>query len=583
MPKTAERLAIDRRLLHLRAFLLCLAALLGGALWFFQIVKGDQYVELASQNRLRILRLPAPRGEIVDRDGAPLGVNVRTFEVQGYPMDLLAEGNLDRVVQLLRRHGIPAAPTDLKERIERQYVAPYRAVAVASNLTLAQIADLVSDPAFGNLLFPFPVWRRVYPAGPLAVHVVGYAAEISREELEADASGRYRGGDVVGKSGVESTYEDLLRGEVGEIAVEVDSRGRRLREVGHLEPRQGKKIRLTIDLAAQRFASELMGDRRGAIVALDVRDGAVRVLYSSPSYDSNPLAWGISAKEWGALLGDRERPMMNRAMSGAYPPGSTFKAVTATAGLEERVVSPQTTVYCPGAFTLGNRTFRCWRHSGHGSEALLGALRDSCDVYFYQVGAWLGVDRLLKWAERFGVGRPTGIDLPGESSGNLGGREWKRKRFGESWYKGDTVNYAIGQGYLLMTPLQLARTYAAVANGGRLVVPHVYADVTPPAPLVGASQGTIRLVEAGLVEVAARGTGRAASGFGVSVAGKTGTAQNPHGEDHAWFAGYAPAENPRYAAVVLVEQGGHGASVAAPLVGKLLAFLVEQDRRRERR
>jgi penicillin-binding protein 2 len=273
--------------------------------------------------------------------------------------------------------------------------------------------------------------------------------------------------------------------------------------------------------------------------------------------------------------------MMDRAMSGAYPPGSTFKAVTAVAGLEERVVTPSTTVYCPGYFEMGNRTFRCWRRSGHGTESLLGAMRDSCDVYFYQVGSWLGVDRLLKWAARFGIGSPTGIDLPGESAGNLGGRAWKKKRFGESWYKGDTVNYAIGQGYLLMTPLQLARVYAAVANGGRLVVPHLDRDQVISAPSLGASPTTIRLVQQGLAEVVHRGTGKNAGGYGVSVAGKTGTAQNSQGMDHAWFAGYAPTDRPRYAAVALVEQGEHGASVAAPLVGRILAFLVMQDRGRD--
>jgi penicillin-binding protein 2 len=268
--------------------------------------------------------------------------------------------------------------------------------------------------------------------------------------------------------------------------------------------------------------------------------------------------------------------MMNRVTGGTYPPGSTFKVVTASAVLMENVANERSTTFCPGSFTLGPQTFRCWRRSGHGTESIVGALRDSCDVYFYEMSVKLGIDRLIKWSTAFGVGERTGIDLPGESRGNVAGREWKRARFKESWYQGDTVNYSIGQGFLLTTPLQIARVFAAFANGGKLVVPRLNAEKEPEWTEVGVSGQNMDLINRGIREVVARGTGRIAGRYGVQIAGKTGTAQNPHGEDHAWFVGYSPVNAPKYVVCVLVEGGGGGSSVAGPLAGQMLAYLVKR-------
>lgn len=576
MSNHLERFEWNQRLASFRLFLIAALALLVAGLFYFQIYQGDRFVELASKNRLRIIRLSPQRGSIVDTNGIPLAVDTRTFNVRAYPMDLQEQENIDEIVQLFNRHGIPVTADSLKESVEKQYFAPYRAVSVANNLTMAQIADLVADPDFHATLFPSSVWNRVYPAGALVAHVVGYVGEITQQELQAKRDARYQGGDIVGKNGIEAYYEERLCGDVGEEAVEVNSRGRRLQDIRYTEPHRGEDIRLTLDLAAQRFASELMANSRGVIVALDVEDGSVRVLFSSPTYDPNPLTWRISEKEWNALLTDKDRPMMNRAISGVYPPGSTFKIVTASAALMEHVMSVSTQVHCPGNFVLGPQTFRCWKRSGHGNRSLIGALRDSCDVYFYQAGLQLGVDRLLSWAGRFGVGKPTGIDLLGEVGGNIAGRDWKRRRFKESWFQGDTVNYAIGQGFLLTTPLQIARMYAAVANGGRLVVPRLNALEPARYENLGIPSVQMKLIQQGLIEVVKNGTGRQAGRFGVTVAGKTGTAQNPHGDDHAWFVGYAPAEKPRYVAVALVEGGGAGSSVTGPLVGQMLAYLVKE-------
>jgi len=574
MPNQYDIIDMEHRLRFLQSMAVVTMLLLLVGLAFFQIIKSDEYVNLASRNRLRILRIAPPRGVITDAKGAPLALNVRTFNINGYPIDLQKEENAKKVIALLNRNGIPMDTEGFKKLIERQYSAPYRAITVASNLTFAQVAEFVMDKDFKNTLFLAPVWRRSYPGGAFAAHVVGYVSEITKDELEERKGEDYRGGDIIGKNGIEYSYEETLKGHAGEEVIEVDSRGRKLRDISYVEPKRGQDVSLTIDLTAQRYAAELIGGYRGAIIAMDVNNGDVKCLYSSPSYDPNPLTWGISSKEWKALTDMVERPMMNRAISGAYPPASTFKVITGSAGLAYNVVNTRTTVRCPGYFEIGDRRFRCWQRSGHGTENILTALRDSCDVYFYQVGVWLGIDRLIAMAERYGVGEKTGIDIPAEVQGTLAGPEWKKEKIKENWYGGDTVNYSIGQGYVLMTPLQVLRVYAAIANGGKLLKPRLVSASQPEFRELGLSPQIISIMQNGLREVARSGTGRRASTFGVQVAGKTGTAQNAHGEDHAWFVGYAPADAPKYVAVAIAEAGKGGAAVASPIVGKMLNFLI---------
>lgn len=585
MSKQYDRADAERRLGVIYALLVVTFALLVSALAFFQLVKGEDYVRLASRNRLRIVKIMPPRGIISDRNGAPLAVNVRTFNVNGYPVDIMKDANAERVVALLQRNGIPMDREQLKAIIAKWYSAPYRAIPVARNLTLAQVSEMIMDKDFGDVLFLSQVWRRTYPSGAFTAHAVGYVGEITQEELETRKNNGYRGGDIIGKNGVEAVYEELLQGHAGEEVIEVDSRGRKLRDVSYAEPQRGVDITLTLDLAAQRYAAELLGSYRGAIIAMDVTDGSVICLYSSPSYDTNPLTWGISSKEWAELLDQKERPMMNRAISGAYPPASTFKIVTASAVLEGKAATTSTVVYCPGYFELGGRRFRCWHRSGgHGNENVLAALRDSCDVYFYQTSTWLGINKLIDMAGRFGVGEKTGIDLLAESSGNLAGPAWKKNKLKENWYGGDTVNYSIGQGYLLMTPLQVVRAYAAVANGGKLFKPRLNVNVKPEYEKLDVSPAIINILQRGLLDVTgSAGTGRRVSQYGVHVAGKTGTAQNSQGEDHAWFAGYAPADKPKYAVVVIAEAGRGGAAVAGPMVGKMLNLLVNGEKYEEPR
>jgi penicillin-binding protein 2 len=571
------RSVIDVRIRVCRFLMILSAAFLLLGLYFFQILHADKYIKLAWDNRLRLIRIPSSRGEIFDRNGSPLAVNITTFDILGYPLDLEKPGMIERLSLVFNKHGFPIDPENLSATIKRQFWTPYRVVRVITNLTLPQMADLVADPNFPTQCFPMAVWRRTYPAGSLVSNVLGYAGEISESELRQKTEGDYLGGDRIGKGGIEAYYEQSLRGRAGEESIEVDARGRRMRSIDYRPPLRGRNIKLTLDLGAQRLAADLLKGLRGAVVVMDAHTGGILVLCTSPSYDNNPLSWGISAKEWSALTDDPLHPMMDRSIAGVYPPGSTFKAMVAFAALEEKEVTTATSFFCAGEFQLGTRTFKCWKHWGHGTVRLVTALQDSCDVYFYQVGLRLGINRLVEWGRRFGLGARTGIDIPGEAEGNIAGIEWKKERFREPWYKGDTVNYSIGQGFLLMTPLQIARMYAFFANGGRLVTPYlVESSRVPPIPIAH-SPVNLDAVRRGLQDVVRQGTGWRAGTYGVTVAGKTGTSQNAHGNDHALFAGYAPADRPRYVAVAVIEAGEHGSSVASPIVGQVLSYLLVRD------
>ena len=548
--------------------------LLTGGLYFCQIYQGDKYIRLAHSNRLRLVRFPAPRGEIFDRNGVPLAVNDTTFSIMGYPLDLNTPEKLQHLSKVLMRHGIPMTVSDLEKTIKQQRLAPYRVMKIVPNLTMTQMAELVADYEFPHELFPLSVWRRTYPAGTTAANIIGYVGEISENELKLRAEDGYAGGDLIGKSGIERSYESVLRGSPGQEALEVDARGRKIRVLDAEAAVKGEDLHLTLDMGAQKLAVELLKNWKGAIVAMNVHTGAVLALASSPVYDNNPLAWGVSAREWNAIMNDPERPMLDRAIAGVYPPASTFKAFMSIASLEENAITQSTMISCRGGLRFGSHLFKCWKHSGHGSLNVIGGLQHSCDVFFYQAGLRTGIESLIKWGRKFHLGEPTGIDLPGESGGNIAGPEWKLRRFKTAWSGGDTVNYSIGQGYMLMTPIQIARVYAAIANGGKMVTPHLNVKGYKNPEDIGINPAKLEIVKRGLEAVVSRGTGSRAGRFGVHVAGKTGTAQNSHGDDHALFAGYAPADNPQYVAVAVIEGGKHGSSVAGPIVGQMLAHLL---------
>lgn len=579
-PTSELRPLIDSRLHLWRLFCLVGTLILLAGLFYYQVAQGDRYVQLATQNRLRVLRLPRVRGEIYDRSGRPLALNVLTFDLMAYPLDLTDEVK-EKLVTAATHAGLALTAEGLDKTIQRRFWAPYRAIPLLNDLTLTQVTTLLNNPSFPSEVFPQNRQRRTYPAGDLTAHVVGYVGEISEAELASStAEEDYQGGDILGKSGVERSYEKLLAGDPGEQVMEVDARGRPRGALSSEQAQKGLDLRLSIDLGAQQKAKDLIGDRRGSVVVLDVHTGDVVVLYSNPTFDPNPMAWGLTTGEWNALTSDPARPMMNRALAGQYSPGSIWKVITGYAALESGVVTAKTKIRCTGRYTLGNQTYRCWRHWGHGNEDILHALRDSCDVFFYETSQKVGIDRYIADATKFGLNGPLGIDLPGEEKGNLAGPTWKKRRNLGPWYKGDTVNYSIGQGYLLLTPLQMCSMFATVANGGYVVTPKVNADAPVQKRDAGLNKQSLALIRKGLELVTAPGgTGARANAYGVAVAGKTGTVQNAHGDDHAVFAGYAPASAPRYAAVIYLEGGLSGGREAAPLVGQLLAYLTKEEER----
>jgi penicillin-binding protein 2 len=417
----------------------------------------------------------------------------------------------------------------------------------------------------------------------------------------------YVTGDEIGQYGLERRWEELLRGQSGGQQVEVDALGRRVRVLHEVTDIPGDTVHLTLDLELQEAAYEALKGKEGTLVVLDVNSGAVLALASTPAFDPNIFARGIKNEEWSDLIKDRLRPLNNRAIQGQYPPGSTFKIIMAIAALEEGVVNPDAHIQDPGFFPFGNRSFRDWKKGGHGAVNLHKAIVESCDTYFYQLGPKLGVDRIAKWARAFGLGEKTGLALDDERSGVIPDTQWKRKRFRQPWFPGETVSVAIGQGYVTVTPLQLANMMAAVANGGKLYRPYL---VTKVESVDGATvreykpelvrkielkAETLNRVHKALADVVngTGGTGGAARSPLIQVAGKTGTAQviemkgaylkseqlSYFNRDHAWFVSYAPVDKPQIAVAVLVEHGGHGGSAAAPLAKKVFEKFVEQTQK----
>jgi len=449
--------------------------------------------------------------------------------------------------------------------------------------------------------------RRNYADGPMGAHILGYLGEIGAKQLKALKDQGYASGDEMGQYGLERRWETFLRGQSGGQQVEVDALGRRMRVLHEVPDVPGYTVRLTLDRELQETAFAALQGKQGTVVALDVNSGAVLAMVSTPAFDPNVFARGVKAEEWRALIKDQLRPLNNRATQGQYPPGSTFKIIMTIAGLEEGVIQPENHIFDPGFYFFGNRQFRDWKRGGHGAVDLHRAIVESCDVYFYQLGPRIGIDKIAKWARALGLGEKTGIALDSEMGGTVPDTEWKKKRFRQPWFPGETVSIAIGQGYLTVTPLQMANMMAAVANGGTLYRPWIVRSVESVTGAVIRQYGpekirsiefkpeTLERLRNGLADVVKlpSGTGGAARSNIVAIAGKTGTAQvvemkggyikseqlSYFNRDHAWFVSYAPVENPQIAVAVLVEHGGHGGSAAAPMAKKVIEKFIEQQSR----
>ncbi len=561
-------------------------------LWYLQVALGEQLLAQSESNRKRFVRLFAPRGMIVDRAGRTLAMNRPEFVVSVYPAEV---GDDDSVLRRLSEildmpfEQVLEAVGDRKQRAQRFYPVPL-AVGVPLDVVTRVEENRLWLP--GVSVNPQPV--RWYPDGKLASHVLGMLGEVNADELKELRSAGVAQGEYVGKMGVERAQERWLHGRAGGKWVEVDARGRQRREIEETPAEQGATVMLTIDKRLQRAAEEAFGNRVGAVVALDPRTGEVLLLASFPRFDPNAFARGVKPAVWREISSHPYHPLQNRAIGSRYPPGSTFKMVTAAAGLHTGVITPYTSFYCPGALQLGKWRFRC--HRRHGATGFVKAIGESCDVYFYQVGLRMGITALAEMAHAFGLGETTGIDLIGESKGNIPTPEWKRKRYKEGWYDGDTVNASIGQGFVQCTPLQMAQVAAAVANRGTIMKPFVVKQIIRSDGTVLQTEPTVlkqvplapqywEWLARGMRDavVGRGGTAHAANLPGIAVAGKTGTAEDPpRPKPHAWFICYAPMENPRIALAVVVEQGGHGGAVAAPIARHILETFFDIQHTRTR-
>jgi penicillin-binding protein 2 len=572
-----------RRLYVLAALVSAGMGLLLLRLLWMQVWQGAEYRRLAESNSVRSIPARAPRGLILDRhlkvlvDNQPsLAVGLTPAEILRHPED--TEGVMNRLSQELGMD-----EQEIRKKFDQQRQRPFAPARLTQDLDKRTLARLEESREQLPGLVIMQDSKRDYPAA-LASHILGYVGEITEKQLERLEDSGYRPGDLIGQTGLESLYDGVLKGEDGGRQVRINARGRELKVLGETPSHAGNNLVLTLDARLQAAAEEALGQNAGALVAIDPRNGEILAMASKPDFDLSLFSGRVRPAAWNRLISDERTPMSNRALQGLYPPGSVFKIITAAAGLETGAITPQWKAECFGLYWIATWPYRCWKEVGHGQIALEQAIVESCDIFFYQVGLRTKVEALHNYARLFGLGEKTGIDLPGEKAGLVPDADWKEQTQHMPWFPGNTVMMSIGQGYLLATPLQLACAIAAIANGGALVRPHIVQKITdpegmviqefPPSPRkeLGLKDETLRLLQRGMEGAVEdrKGTAWRARVEGVNVAGKTGTAQNPHGEDHAAFVCFAPVENPQIAIAVLVENGGEGGLTAAPMARAVL-------------
>jgi len=588
------------------AVVLILLLAVTGRLFYLQVINHEHFQTLSRENRVKIAPMPPTRGLIYDRNGVPLAENQVSFSLEIVPEQA---GNLTETLDELS-HLVEVSPADRQRflRLARQHRS-FEAVPLRFHLSEGEVARFSVNRLRFTAVDIQARLSRYYPLGALATHAVGYVGRINEWELQHLDSASYAGSSHVGKVGVEHYYEDLLHGKVGYEQVETNAQGRALRVLERTPPVAGDDLYLTLDVRLQAAAETAMGEFNGAVVALDPRSGAILAMVSRPGYDPNPFVNGIDAKSYRQLQADPNRPLFNRVLRGQYPSGSTIKPFVTLAGVEYGLVSGDRGVYCPGWYRLSgeDHKYRCWKHGGHGAVDMHRSIVESCDVFFYDLAANLGIDRLSEYLTRFGFGKKTGIDISGELGGLAPTREWKRATRNQSWYPGETIITGIGQGFLSVTPLQLAYAVATLANRGQPVQPRIlYAVAQPATKILQVRQPRLqepisldnseyweKVIDA-MVDVihSASGTAKRISpGMTYRAAGKTGTSQvfglgqeekyvkeNIPLElrDHALFIAFAPVENPRIAIAVIAEHAGHGGAMAAPIARQVLdAYLNE--------
>jgi penicillin-binding protein 2 len=546
-------------------------ALLILGLVYTQIVRFGYYSGLSKNNSIRILPIDGPRGKIFDRNGELLVTNRLSFDIAVIYRELK---NKEELIRLLT-DSLAIPPQRIRMALKGASLRPYAPVTVVEDVDKNKAIALEEASFNMRGLLVNTRSKRHYLYDNTASHVFGYLSEITERELENLDEYGYRRGSLVGRAGLELRYDRYLAGSDGGMQVEVDNRGAQTRVLGVKEPSSGKDLYLALDLRLQKTCDRLLGGRKGAVIVMDPKNGEILALASHPSFDPNIFVMPGSSAERTSLLRDlKSHPLVNRAISGLYPPGSVFKIVVACAALETGRITNGTAFSCDGSYRLGRAVFSCWKESGHGSQDLKVGLTNSCNVFFYNTGRAAGPDAIEAFAKLFGYGRRTGIDLPDEAKGLVPGRLWKRINVKDGWYEGDTLNYAIGQGYLLVTPIQVLEMISVIANNGYAARPRIVTRIGPDVVAdqkrrhnIGISKGVLRSVREGLFSVvnSEHGTGRRARIEGAAIAGKTGTAQNPAGATHAWFSGFAPCDDPRICLVVFVEHGGKGGIESADI------------------
>ena len=577
--QSEQRLGRRAGLLHV-AVVIVLAGFLG-VFWYLQIVKGSEFALLAENNRLRRIALPPTRGVVFDRRHEVLASTRPALNLV-----LEREGLTDAEGQLRRLETVLGIPFDaLYARLQAMRHRPtFEPLVIKEDVHLAEIAKVEARREWFPSIEVEQTALRDYPDGPAVAHAVGYVGEINETQLAKVTDGTLQQGDIVGKTGVEREYDEVLRGRRGWKLQTVNSLGRPFgASQSGRDPEDGHPLQLTIDKRLQRKLVESLADEVGSGIFMNPNTGEVLALASTPGYDPNVFTAPVSRTTWTALIGDPRRPLNDRAISSFYAPGSTFKVLMSIVGLETGAITPASTVSCSGSVMIYNRRFVCWKKGGHGTVDVHHALVQSCNVFYYLLGKKVGIDAISKYAKMFGIGELSGIDIPGESRGNPPSAEWKQRIHKEPWYPGDTISVSIGQGLLAVTPVQMATMISAVANGGTLVRPHLARDARVEPTKLPVAAGTLALIRSALEDVVEEGTATRAQLGPIRVAGKTGTAQvfkksvgvdadkQPKDErDHAWFIGYAPAENPEIAFAIVIEHGGHGGTTAAPVARKVL-------------
>ncbi len=567
---------LHNNLQHLQYFTIAVFVILILRLFFISIIKGSYFQKISEDNRIQIFTLPAPRGIIYDRKGKVLVDNRLSFSVLLSPINLKRE-ILEKTI--VRLNGVLESVNDYKP-------------GMTGNVCLAEDVEPEKIFYLSEQKHNFPGMRiqvrpkRHYPYGAFAAHLIGYLGQISKRELEDPVHVGYKKRDIIGKTGLEKIYDRFLRGRDGNEQIEVDVNGKPLRMLSHQDSWMGDHLILTVDKNIQDTCEAVLRGKKGAICVLNPKNGEVLAMVSKPDFDPNIFIENTSPLQYRKLFNDPELPMFNRVIQSQQSPGSVFKIITAISALEEGAVDLETTYNCHGSFLLGrgrrSREFKCWKEGGHGRMEIIDAIAHSCDVYFYQAGLKTGVDSISEYAALFGLSALSGFCMPSEERGLIPSARWKREKTGECWYPGDTVNMSIGQGYVLVTPIQMANLASFVAGRGVLYEPftvrriidtegNIIRTFRPKVKKrVKLKQQTWDIIQRGMREAVTSGTCRGVNFRNLAVAGKTGTTQNPHGDDHAWFICYAPVEDPQVAMSVYVEHGGHGSSAAVPLARKIL-------------